>query len=115
MTADNYYSTNTNQFIIETEHPGWQEYLCVFDNALERSEYPDRIQYSIDPNFQLDITNWIDKKLKQHLNYGINIKPHEAWAIEYKDGGYQAVHNHTQQPNLISIIMYLQIRVKTKK
>ena len=105
-TCDNYYNTDTNQFIIETEHPDWKEYLRVFTDAFQRSEYPDRVQYSIDPNFKLDITGWIDKKLKQHLNYSINIKPYEAWAIEYKDGGYQAIHNHTQQSNLISMIMF---------
>ena len=67
-TCDNYYNTDTNQFIIETEHPDWKEYLRVFTDAFQRSEYPDRVQYSIDPNFKLDITGWIDKKLKQHLN-----------------------------------------------
>ena len=105
FTGDNFYITNTNQFVLETEHDDWEKYLNVFAEAFQRTEFPDRVQYSLYPS-QLDITSWVDKKLKQHLNYGINITPHEAWAIEYKDGGYQAVHNHTQQPNLISIIMF---------
>lgn len=106
FTKDNFYITNTNQFILETEHPNWREYLRVFTDAFQKSEYPDRVQYSIDPNSQLDITDWVNQKLKQHLNYSVSIKPHEAWAIEYKDGGYQTVHNHTQQPNLISVIIF---------
>ncbi len=104
FTGDNFYITNTNQFVLETEHPELP--IGVFANAFQRTEFPDRVQYSIDPKSQLVPTSWVDKKLKQHLNYGISITPHEAWAIEYKDGGYQAVHNHTQQPSLISMIIF---------
>lgn len=104
-TCDNYYSTNTNHFILETKYPDWQECLNVFENYETKDEYPDRTQYSINPNsISNKLKDWVFEILKeQHFR---KLDPCESWAIKYKDGGYQAIHNHTKQPNLISMIMF---------
>ena len=109
FTGDNYYGTNTNQFIIETEYPNWGECLNVFTepNYSEKTEYPDRTQFSINPELVSEkITSWVLNKIKEHIKHFDNIYPFESWAINYKDAGYQAVHNHTKQPSLISMIMF---------
>ena len=107
-TQDEYLSTNTNCFILETEHPGWKEYLNAFTELYEEKiEFPDRTQFSINPNQVPDkITSWVLRKVKHHMPYIDSIYPFESWAIEYKDDGDQAIHNHTKQPNLISMIMF---------
>ena len=108
FTGDNYYGTNTNQFILETEYPSWKEIShSAFTEYEEKTDYPDRVQYSINPKqVPVIVTSWFTKKIKEHLKHIDNVYPFESWAIDYKDGGYQAVHNHTKQPSLISMIMF---------
>ena len=109
FTGDNFYGTNTNQFIIETEYPFWEEISRdVFTTKYEvKADYPDRTQYSINPEqVPNKITEWFIEKIQSHMSYITKMYPFESWAIDYKDAGYQAIHNHTKQPNLISMIMF---------
>ena len=81
-TQDEYLSTNTNCFILETEHPGWKEYLNAFTELYEEKiEFPDRTQFSINPNQVPDkITSWVLRKVKHHMPYIDSIYPFESWA-----------------------------------
>ena len=117
FTGDNYYGTNTNQFIIETVYPFWEEIShSAFTEYEEKTDYPDRVQYSINPKqIPVKITSWFTKKIKEHLKHIDNVYPFESWAIDYKDGGYQAVHNHTKQPSLISMIMFFDTITDAQK
>ena len=118
FTEDNFYATNTNQFIIETQYPDYKEIEQKMFTTMvdEVGEYPDRTQYSI---FTTQVSNklsdWFTNKIKKHMNYITNMYPFESWAINYKDGGYQAVHNHTKQPNLISMIMFFDTITDAQK
>tara|TARA_B110000495_G_scaffold170480_1_gene158281 strand:- start:2773 stop:3336 length:564 start_codon:yes stop_codon:yes gene_type:complete len=106
LWGDNFYSAN-NQFIIETDYPLWEDYKDIFTTRFaQRSPYPDRTQYTINIEEVSDnLTRWAQDKVKTYTPI-TNLKVDQTWAIEYGDGGYQSVHNHTQKPQLLSMVMY---------
>ncbi len=104
--TDNFYSAN-NQFIIETEYPLWESYKDVFTTRFtQRSPYPDRTQFTIDAKeISSTLIKWLEEKVKKYMPI-TNLRVDQSWAIEYGHGGYQSIHNHTQKPQLLSMVMY---------
>ena len=76
FTEDNFYATNTNQFIIETQYPDYKEIEQKMFTTMvdEVGEYPDRTQYSI---FTTQVSNklsdWFTNKIKKHMNYYLSL------------------------------------------
>ena len=59
-------------------------------------------------NISLGYENWVLEKV-QAQNIPIeSIKAHQSWYITYKPYGYQGIHNHTNETDLISTVMYFE-------
>ena len=103
---NNYFASG--QFLIETEYDDWENMLHVMLKSFtETVEYPDRTQSNIDLNsISLGYTNWVLEKVKAQNIPIESIIPNQSWFISYNPYGYQGVHNHTNEENLISTVMY---------
>jgi hypothetical protein len=115
MSDNNYFAPG--QFIVETMWEDFQSmHRTMIKSTTEETEYYDRTQYTLDINsVSTAYTDWILKKI-QALDIPIeSLEPSQSWYIRYQPYGYQTLHNHTNEPDLISTTMYFEDRDTTEE
>jgi|TARA_R110000851_G_scaffold333450_1_gene513363 hypothetical protein len=108
---------NHQKWVIETQLPDWKDTLKYWDQATDTTNIEETASNVATQTYFMPAEG---KALAEHLRSYINglltdlnspIRAGAAkiaWTLEYKPGGWQAIHNHAEQYKAISCVLCLE-------